>query len=51
MGVAGNAETVEWLWNHHFAAVAGDTMAFEAWPPKPPYRELLLPDLLIGRGS
>jgi hypothetical protein len=38
-GVAGNAETVEWLWNHHFAAVAGDAIAFEAWPPKPPYRK------------
>jgi len=37
VGVAGNAESVEWLWNHHFAAVAGDTIAFEAWPPKAPY--------------
>lgn len=31
-------QTVEWLWNHHFAAVAGDAIAFEAWPPKAPYR-------------
>ncbi|KAH6669389.1 putative cyclase-domain-containing protein [Halenospora varia] len=38
MGLAGNAETVEWLWDHHFAAVAGDAIAFEAWPPKAPYR-------------
>ncbi|TVY42452.1 hypothetical protein LSUB1_G001739 [Lachnellula subtilissima] len=38
VGVAGNEETVEWLWNHHFAAVAGDAIAFEAWPPKAPYR-------------
>lgn len=39
VGVAGNAESVEWLWNHHFAAVAGDAIAFEAWPPTPPYRK------------
>jgi hypothetical protein len=37
VGVAGNKESVEWLWNHHFAAVAGDAIAFEAWPPKAPY--------------
>ena len=62
IGLDGNAETIEWLWNHHFAAIAGgtfplcalkaktlyglqltltnsDTIAFEAWPPKAPYRE------------
>jgi kynurenine formamidase len=38
VGVAGNKESVEWLWDHHFAAVAGDAIAFEAWPPKAPYR-------------
>ncbi|KAG9235431.1 putative cyclase-domain-containing protein [Amylocarpus encephaloides] len=37
-GLAGNEESVEWLWNHHFAAVAGDSITFEAWPPKAPYR-------------
>lgn len=37
IGLAGNEESVEWLWNHHFAAVAGDAIAFEAWPPKAPY--------------
>ena len=42
VGVAGNGESVEWLWNHHFAAVAGDAIAFEAWPPKPPYRQCLV---------
>lgn len=26
-------ETLEWVWNHHFSTVAGDTVAFEAWPP------------------
>lgn len=38
IGLAGNAQSVEWLWNHHFSAVAGDAIAFEAWPPKAPYR-------------
>jgi len=38
VGLGGSAEMVEWLWNHHFAAVAGDAIAFEAWPPKAPYR-------------
>nr|OQO26068.1 hypothetical protein B0A51_07000 [Rachicladosporium sp. CCFEE 5018] len=33
IGVANNETTVRWLYDHHFAAVAGDTVAFEAWPP------------------
>lgn len=33
VGVEASMETVEWLWNHHFAAVASDNVAFEAWPP------------------
>jgi hypothetical protein len=32
-GVEGNMETVKWLWNRHFAAVASDNLAFEALPP------------------
>ncbi|KAI0391129.1 hypothetical protein F5Y17DRAFT_24689 [Xylariaceae sp. FL0594] len=32
-GVHGSMETVKWLWNRHFAAVSGDTWAFEALPP------------------
>ena len=32
IGVANNEETVRWLYSKHFAAVAGDTMGFEAWP-------------------
>lgn len=31
IGVIANAESRDWLWNHHFAAVAGDTFAFEGW--------------------
>ena len=33
VGVEGSQDTVEWLWNQHFAAVAGDTIGFEVWPP------------------
>ena len=33
VGVAGNEDTARWIWNHHFAAVAGDTLAFEVFPP------------------
>jgi hypothetical protein len=33
VGVAGNKKTARWFWNHHFAAVACDTLAFEALPP------------------
>ncbi len=25
-------QSVKWLWNHYFAAVAGDTIAFESQP-------------------
>ena len=28
-GVEGSMKTVEWLWNHHFAAFAGDCISFE----------------------
>ncbi|EMC98064.1 hypothetical protein BAUCODRAFT_412047 [Baudoinia panamericana UAMH 10762] len=31
-GVTGNAETAKWFWNKHFAAVAGDMIAFEHIP-------------------
>lgn len=33
VGVAGNEETARWVWNHHFAAVAGDALSFEVFPP------------------
>lgn len=33
-GVEGTKESVEWIWNKHFAAVAGDANVFEAWPAK-----------------
>jgi len=30
VGVAPEEETARWIWNHHFSAVAGDAIAFEA---------------------
>lgn len=41
IGLDGTKATVRWLWDHHFAAVASDSLAFEAWPTKPPYSEHL----------
>ncbi len=32
-GMHGTTETARWLWNRHFAAVAGDAIAFEAMLP------------------
>jgi hypothetical protein len=34
IGVQANEKTVRWLYSQHLAAVVGDTVAFEAWPPK-----------------
>lgn len=39
-GVDGSKGTAKWLWNRHFAAVAADTMAFEALPPLSESREV-----------
>lgn len=35
-GVDGSEETARWIWNKRFAAVAGDSNAFEAFPPLRP---------------
>lgn len=32
-GVKACDGTFKWIWNHHFAAVASDNFAFEAYPP------------------
>lgn len=32
-GVDGTVDFAKWLWNNHFAAIASDTMAVEAFPP------------------
>ncbi|RMZ82999.1 hypothetical protein DV737_g1749, partial [Chaetothyriales sp. CBS 132003] len=34
IGVEGNTAAAKWFWNHHFAAVAGDALAFEVLPPR-----------------
>lgn len=39
-GVEGSPETIEWLWNHHFAAIVGDAIGFEAWPANPEWSKL-----------
>lgn len=36
IGVDSSQASIEWLWNNHFAAVAADNMAFEAWPATDP---------------
>lgn len=33
VGVEGSVDSAKWFWNHHFAAVAGDAIAFEQLPP------------------
>jgi kynurenine formamidase len=37
VGVDGSEEVMEWFWDSHFAAVGGDAIGFEAWPPKLPW--------------
>lgn len=32
VGLDPTPEAIAWIWNHHFAAVAGDALAFEAVP-------------------
>lgn len=32
IGLEASMKSVKWLWNHHFAGVAGDTLGFEATP-------------------
>jgi hypothetical protein len=34
IGVQANEKTIRWLYDKHLAALVGDTVAFEAWPPK-----------------
>ena len=33
VGVKGDREMIKWHWDNRFAAVAGDTNAYEQWPP------------------
>ena len=34
IGVQANEKTIRWFYEKHLAALVGDTVAFEAWPPK-----------------
>ncbi len=43
-GLHGTEETARWVWNKRFAAVAGDALAFEAYPP-------LKPDGSVGEAA
>ncbi|KAL2823591.1 hypothetical protein BDW59DRAFT_163168 [Aspergillus cavernicola] len=46
VGVAAVPETVEWLWNRHFSAVAGDALAWESVPypaDRPSLHQHLIP--------
>lgn len=42
VGVEGTEESIPWLWNHHFSALVGDNMAFEAWPATGKWRKCWL---------
>lgn len=44
-GVEGTEESAAWFWNKHFAAVAGDAIAFEAIPPMIDGKESSVKDL------
>jgi kynurenine formamidase len=41
-GVEGSKECIEWMWEHHFAAVAADCPAFETIPPKDTHYSIAL---------
>jgi len=38
IGVEGSEESLEWIWDNHFAAVAADSIGFECWPPQEPWK-------------
>ena len=39
VGVQASAHALEWLWDHHFTAVASDSVGFEAWPKEDEVRK------------
>lgn len=49
-GVEQDVRLLEWLWENHFAAVAGDSPGFESFPPKKDAGFLLHEVLLAGWG-
>jgi len=44
-GVESTPEAREWIWNHHFSAVGGDSPAWEAMPPKGDFHLVFVPCL------
>lgn len=49
-GVEQDVRLLEWMWDHHFAAVAGDSPSFEYFPPKEDADFLLHEVLIAGWG-
>jgi hypothetical protein len=46
IGVYGCEVTAEWLWDNHFAAVAGDSIGWECWPTKKGWCEYFVSPLV-----
>ncbi len=49
-GLQQDVKFLEWLWEHHFAAVAGDSPSFESFPPDAKAGFMLHEVLLAGWG-
>jgi len=49
-GVAATKEVIQWHWDNAFAAVAGDTNAYESWPPRKEWGVCLHEVFLSGWG-
>lgn len=47
VGLEGTEAVAKWFWNHHFAAVAGDAIAFEALPAVVDGKEAGIADLVL----
>ncbi|KAH7028962.1 uncharacterized protein B0I36DRAFT_374642 [Microdochium trichocladiopsis] len=44
-GIEGTEEMLRWIWNEGFAAVAGDAISFEVYPPQKSYPRRHAPDV------
>lgn len=49
-GVQASEESIRWHWDNAFAAVASDTVAYEAWPSPKPYGVSMHEVFLSGWG-
>ncbi len=50
-GLEQGEDSLRFLWNHHFAAIAGDAPSFEVWPPagsEPGKRGKMMHETIIG---